>query len=287
MNNPSIFHKLLTIDRNMEWWEGIILGLVQGLTEFLPVSSSGHLVISEELLGTSGDYGGTTFEVFVHFGTVMSIVVVYFQYLSRVIREGIIGAIKPAGWKENYRNMEGFRMAVHILLTMLPTGIVYILFKDFIEEAFTSARFASGMLLVTGVLLFLTMIRRSDSGSMNWWKALLVGTAQSMAMMPGISRSGSTIATALYLGTKREEATRFSFLMSVPVIVAATLIGLIEIVKDEIAIDWIPLLLGMLTAFISGIIAIKTVMVVVQKGRLHFFAIYCFLVGVLGLLFFK
>lgn len=271
----------------MNWWEGILLGLIQGLTEFLPVSSSGHLVIGEELLGIEDEYGGTTFEVFVHFGTVMSIAVIFFPYLRKMFFEGFEAIARPKQWKESYENKDGFRMAVNIALTMIPTGIVYILFKGYIEEAFNSARFACSMLLVTGVLLLLTMIRGNQSGRITWWKSLAIGTAQSFAMMPGISRSGSTIAIALYLGTKREEATRFSFLMSVPVIVAATALDLIDVIRGDETINWTPLLLGMLTAFVSGIIAIKTMMVIVQKERLHWFAFYCLAVGILGLIFLK
>lgn len=271
----------------MNWWEGLILGLVQGLTEFLPVSSSGHLVIGERLLGVSKDFGGTTFEVFVHFGTVMSIAVVYFESLRKVIGEGIVGMAQPMRWRKSWQEMEGFRMAVMILVSMIPTGLVYILAKDFIEEKFQSARFASGMLIITSVLLFLTLIRSRQSGEIKPWKAFLIGLAQSFAMMPGISRSGSTIAMALYLGTKREEAARFSFLMSVPVIVGATLLDLIDIIREGTSIDWLPLVLGMIAAFISGIFAIRTVMVLVQKGRLHWFAIYCLIAGIAGLIFFS
>ena len=269
----------------MNWWEGILLGLIQGLTEFLPVSSSGHLVIGEELLGIENEYGGTTFEVFVHFGTVLSITVIFFSYLRKMLIEGIASISKPKSWRENYEAKEGFRMSVHIALTMIPTGIIYILFKDVIEEAFTSARFACGMLLITGILLLFTMIRGSQSGRITWWKSLAIGTAQSFAMMPGISRSGSTIAMALYFGTKREEATRFSFLMSVPVIVAATALDLIDVIRGDEIMNWTPLLLGMLTAFVSGILAIKTMMVIVQKERLHWFAFYCLFVGIVGLIF--
>jgi undecaprenyl-diphosphatase len=271
----------------MNWWEGLILGLVQGLTEFLPVSSSGHLVIGKELLGLSKELGGTTFEVFVHFGTVMSICVVYHESLRKVILEGTAGILSPRSWKSSWAEKEGFRLAVLILISMIPTGLVYVLAKDFIEAQFQSARFASGMLMVTSVLLFMTLLGTRSAGQLAPWKAFLIGLAQSFAMLPGISRSGSTIAMALYLGTQRAEAARFSFLMSVPVIVGATLLDVIDIIREDTVIYWIPLLLGMAAAFVSGVFAIRTVMAFVQKGRLHWFAIYCLIVGICGVLVFS
>nr|MBI1231032.1 undecaprenyl-diphosphate phosphatase [Cytophagales bacterium] len=271
----------------MNWWEGIILGLIQGLTEFLPVSSSGHLVIGERLLGVSDEFGGTTFEVFVHFGTVMSISLVYFDILKRMVVEGVVGLVRPMRWKESWNQLEGFRLCGMILITMIPTGLVYLLAKDFIEMQFQSALFASGMLIVTSVLLLLTLMMGKVQSSLRPWKAFVIGVAQSFAMLPGISRSGSTIATALCLGVSREEATRFSFLMSVPVICGATLLDVIDLVQSRVTIDWIPLVLGMMTAFVSGIFAIRFVRIIVQKGRLYWFAMYCLIVGLIGLAYFS
>ena len=279
----------------MTWWEALILGLIQGVAEFLPISSSGHLVLGQYLLGfDAAQASDITFEVFVHFGTVLSIVTVYRQRIGLLLR-GAFDAFRPkavaeavqAGSIEEERagRVGSLRLALFILLSMVPTGLVYVFFGDRLEALFAYPKFVCGMLLVTGLLLLLARLRLHPKGVFSWAKVLLVGLAQGAAMTPGISRSGATICTAIYLDVDRKEAADFSFLMSLPVIVGATLLKTIELFETGAAIDWLPILIGTLVAYLSGIWAIKVVLAFVQRGDLIYFAIYCFIVGTLGLIF--
>lgn len=295
----------------MLWWQAVILGLLQGIAEFLPISSSGHLVLGQHLLGldTQGA-SDITFEVFVHFGTVLSIVTVYRQRIWTILtdlvqvlkRPSLIGPALKGGPIERMPDeplaeeigdetggakgaIPSTRLSLYILLTMIPTGIVYVLFKDTLEAAFSDPRLVCGMLLVTGTVLLLTRLRPNPGGHFTPLKTLLVGVAQSMALIPGISRSGSTICTAIYMNVDRKEAADFSFLMSLPVIVGATLLKTLELFETGITMGALPLILGTLVAFASGIWAIKVVIAFVQRGDLVWFAVYCYAVGVLGLIF--
>lgn len=288
----------------MTWWEAALLGLIQGLTEFLPVSSSGHLVLGSYFLDVRQP--GIAFEVFVHFGTVLSIVTVYRRRLLQIIRDGL-GALSNAGaWRAAFRpgrierqpgdeldyephasggSVPSLRLVVFILLSMIPTGLIYMFFGDALEALFEQPRFVCAMLLVTGLLLLLIRFRPSPDGRFSALKVLVVGTAQGAAMIPGISRSGATISTAIYQNVDRKEAADFSFLMSLPVIVGATLLQGLELLETGAAVVWLPMLLGTLAAYASGIWAIKLVLSFVQRGNLQYFAYYCFLIGGLGLLF--
>lgn len=270
----------------MEWWEAVILGLVQGLTEFLPVSSSGHLVLGKYLLGLDTDAAeNLTFDVFVHFGTVLSIITVYRGRVLNLIREPIAVALNPSSLSEKYRENQDFRFALFILITLIPTGIVYILFKDFLEARFGDPRFVCAMLLVTGVLLLLTLLRKNPNGRLNPGKAFLIGVAQSAAMIPGISRSGATICTALYQNVSPERAANFSFLMLLPVVLGATLLKSIDMWQVGFEMGALPLIVGTLVAYVSGVAAIYIMIDFVKKGRLQYFAYYVFAVGILGLIF--
>jgi undecaprenyl-diphosphatase len=191
----------------------------------------------------------------------------------------------PMNVRTQYGESKDFRIVVYILLSIIPTGIVYVMFKDQLEAAFSDPRLVSAMLLVTGTLLLLTMLRRHPSGEMSVWRSLLAGLAQAAAMIPGISRSGSTICTAIYTNVNREEAADFSFLMVLPVIIGATLLKAIEMFEVESAVGFLPLAIGTLIAWISGIWAIKVVIQFVKSGKLQVFTIYCFLVGIAGLIF--
>lgn len=270
----------------MSWWEAALLGLVQGLTEFLPVSSSGHLVLGKYVLGieTSGA-DNVTFEVFVHFGTVLSILTVYWKDVWALIRETFASLFDPARIGDHYRTNEDFRTALFILITMIPTGITYIFFKDWLEAAFQDPRFAAGMLLVTGVLLLLTLLRKNPDGPLTPVKAFVIGLAQSAAMIPGISRSGATICTALYQNVQPEKAANFSFLMLLPVVLGATLLKTLDLLEIGFTMGWLPLIVGTLVAYVSGVAAIKIMLDFVRRGNISYFAYYCFLIGIIGLIF--
>ncbi len=267
----------------MELWEAALLGLIQGLTEFLPISSSGHLVLAQFLLGVEGGEN-VTFEVFVHFGTALSIITVYRKRLALIIREVIAALGSPTTLAARYNDTEPLRTAVNILITLVPTGLVYLTLKDFLEARFGDPLFVCAMLIVTGILLLLTMLRKSPSGDIRLPKAFLIGCAQAAAMLPGISRSGATICTAIYANTDPEKAANFSFLMLLPVVLLATVIKSLDMVSAGAAGgSWIVLAVGTLVAYISGIAAIKALIGVVRRGRLAWFALYCFAVGGFGI----
>lgn len=267
----------------MSWWEAALLGLVQGLTEFLPVSSSGHLVLGKFLLGIDvAEADNVTFEVFVHFGTVLSILTIYWRRVLELITATLGAVTRPA---VQYRESEDFRIALYILLTLIPTGLVYVLFKDQLEAYFEAPRVVCAMLLVTGTLLLLTRLRKHPDGPLTPGKALLIGVAQSAAMMPGISRSGSTICTALYMNVTPERAANFSFLMLLPVVLGATLLKSFEIAEAGISMGFLPLVVGTVVAYVSGVWAIKVMLDFVRRGDLWIFAVYCFAIGTLGLVF--
>jgi undecaprenyl-diphosphatase len=267
----------------MTWWEALLLGLVQGLTEFIPVSSSGHLVLGQHLLGLGADQADVTFEVFVHFGTVLSILTVYWEDVADLLGETWAAIAAPADIPARYADNDTFRLGVFILITLVPTGLVYVFFEAQLEQAFGSPRFTCAMLLVTGVLLLLTLIRPQPEGDLGPLKAFVVGLGQSAAMIPGISRSGATICTALYQNVRPERAANFSFLMLLPVVLGATLLKSLELAEQGLGASWLPLLIGTVVAYGSGIAAIYVVLDFVRRGNLQYFAYYCFVVGGLGL----
>ena len=287
----------------MSWWQAAVLGLVQGLAEFLPISSSGHLVLGEHLLGLDTEGASdVTFEVFVHFGTTLSILTVYWSRIVRIVRDAVASLLKPSSWRtaiapgpiERTRGddvevsaspIPSVRIALYILITMVPTGIAYVLFKDPLEALFSEPRFVCGALLVTGTLLLLTRLRPDPDGVLSPLKSILVGIAQAAALIPGISRSGSTICTAIYLNVDRKQAADFSFLMLLPVVLGATLLKTLEMGETGMTVAALPLVVGTVVAYASGIVAIRAVQVLVQRHSLQYFAYYCYAVGLAGLVF--
>lgn len=279
----------------MTWWEALVLGLVQGIAEFLPISSSAHLVLGQYLLGVQAP--GLTFEVLTHFGTTLAILTVYRERVWAVVRDGLAAARHPALWRAALRPgpierpegaggaaAEPLRLVLLVLLATVPTGLAYVLLRDRLEAAFADPRLACAMLLVTGTLLLLLRLQRHPDGHLSVAKALVVGAAQGAALVPGISRSGATICAAIYQNVDRKEAADFSFLLLLPVILGATTLEALDLFETREAVDWGPLLLGTIVAYGSGVWAIRVVLDFVRRGNLFYFAFYCYALGALGLL---
>ncbi len=257
----------------MNWFEALILGLLQGLTEFLPVSSSGHLELGKVLLGIDAEHS-LMFTVVVHGATVLSTIVVFYKDILK-----LISGLFAFKWNEETRYI------FKIFFSMIPVAIVGVFFKDEVESFFTgNTAFVGAMLLVTASLLAFTYFKKSNTRKITFIDSLIIGVAQAFAVLPGISRSGSTIATGLLLGNKRENVARFSFLMVLIPIIGANLKDLAsgEMTSNQ-SIGAVPLLVGFLTAFISGLLACKWMIGIVKKGKLIYFAIYCLIIGLLAI----
>ncbi|MBO4801267.1 MAG: undecaprenyl-diphosphate phosphatase [Bacteroidaceae bacterium] len=262
----------------MDTIEALLMGLLQGLTEYLPVSSSGHLAIAAALFGVDGE-SNLAFTIAVHVATVLSTLVILWQEIAWLLQ----GLFRWDG-KINAEQ----RYALAILVSMIPVGIVGVFFKDYVEEIFGAGLLVVGCcLLVTAALLIFSYYarpRRKEEVSLK--DAFIIGLAQAVAVLPGISRSGSTIATGLLLGNKKEKLAQFSFLMVIPPILGEALLDVMKIMKggaDAVTtgIGTVPLIAGFLAAFISGCLACKWMIGIVRKGKLIYFGIYCAIVGTL------
>lgn len=256
----------------MEWFEALILGLIQGLTEYLPVSSSGHLAIGQALFGLQGE-DNLTFTVAVHVATVLSTLVILWKEIDWIFR----GLFK-------FEMNSETRYVINILISMIPIGIVGVFFKDYVEEIFGSGLLIVGCcLLLTALLLtfsYYAKPRQKENISMK--DAFIIGLAQACAVLPGLSRSGSTIATGLLLGDNKAKLAQFSFLMVIPPILGEALLDVMKMMKGEAVIGNIPamsLIVGFVAAFVSGCFACKWMINIVKKGKLIYFAIYCAIVG--------
>lgn len=270
----------------MEFIDSFLLGLIQGLTEFLPISSSGHLVLGEALLGDTVDKS-ITFEVVVHFGTLCSIVIYYRQKLADMLTSLWQLVKSPLQLKKHYKRDDNVKLSGFILLSMIPAVIVGFTLKEQIENIFLNPFTVSIMLLVTGCILFATKYRHGFPNSLGGKSAFGIGVAQAFAILPGISRSGSTISLGLYLGIKREEVANFSFLMVIPVIAGAMLFEVKDMIELGIPVnDAVGLVIGFLTAFISGYFALKYLIIMLQQKGIYPFAWYCWAVGIAGLVYF-
>lgn len=260
--------------------ESTVLGLIQGLTEFLPISSSGHLVIFERLFHIEAD--DLVFEVFVHFGTLVA-VLLYFRERLFAVSGSVIRSFSSAGKLE--RDKDNLRLFWYLVLGTIPAGLIGLLFNDFIELAFASPRWASGMLLVTAAILLSTRWAMREDRKLNTGRTIIIGFAQALAIMPGISRSGSTISAGMALGMKKTEAAEFSFLLSIPAIAGATIMQIPQFVGDITNADLvINYFVGAMAAAIVGYISIAFLMKIVKKGKFFYFGLYCIVVGILGIL---
>lgn len=256
-----------------EYLHAAILGIVQGIAEFLPISSSGHLVIAGELLqryaGTEMPAESTTMSIALHFGTLLSILVVYRHDLKSVLRDR--------------------RLLILIVVATIPVGIAGLLLEDYVERIFSTPLIAGEALIGTAVLLLTgrqLQQRRPSASELTVFSAGFIGVFQAIAIIPGISRSGSTIAAGLACGLPREQAARFSFLIAIPAIGGASVVKAKDLVTGEAVMEsgYLPLLLGMLTAFVVGVAALSWLLKIVTADRLHWFAAYCLAAGMATIL---
>ena len=255
----------------------MILGLIQGLTEYLPVSSSGHLAIGSYLFGIEGEEN-LAFTVAVHVATVLSTFVILWSEIDWIFR----GLFK-------FKLNDETKYFLNIVVSMIPIGIVGVFFKDYVEEVFGSGLLIVGcMLLLTAALLaFSYYAKPRIKETISWKDALVIGLAQAAAVMPGLSRSGSTIATGLLLGNKKEMMAKFSFLMVIPPILGEALLDTMKALKGANPfgdISTLALAVGFIAAFVSGCLACKWMINIVKKGKLIYFGIYCAIVGVVTII---
>lgn len=282
----------------MDYVQALILGLVQGLTEYLPVSSSGHLEIGHRLLGVTD--GGLTFDIVVHVATVCSTLVVLWKEVAWIFK-GLFTPLKPKGTPPVDDPLSRFsdsqKYCAKILVSMIPIGFVGLVMKDWVEAAFNGTHVVPVCLMVTAVLLTLSFyIRPREKKDISLIDAFIIGLAQACAVLPGLSRSGSTIATGLLLGVKKADLAQFSFLMVIPPILGEALLDFKHIFAPSAeylaehgmaeAIDPSVLLVGFLAAFVSGCLACKVMIALVKKCQLIWFAIYCAVVSILAFILF-
>ena len=258
----------------MSWLEALILGLVQGLTEFLPVSSSGHLELGKYLLGINAEKS-LIFTIVVHGATVLSTIVIFWKDLWILIK----------GLFQFKRNDETLYI-LKLIVSMIPVLIVGLFFIDEVEQFFTgNIVFVGSMLLITSALLASTMLVKSNLRNIRFIDALIIGVAQAFAVLPGISRSGATISTGLIIGNKKELITKFSFLMVLVPIIGANAKSIHDgDISTGTGIGVLPLVVGFLAAFLSGLFACKWMIKIVNKGKLIYFAIYTFIIGTIAII---
>ena len=254
--------------------QAILLGILQGFTEFLPVSSSGHLKLAEHFFHIKG--GGTYFDVLLHVATLLAVLI----YLWRDVADVLIGFTYPFVKQDPFRakkKKKGLYLAWYIILASIPAGILGVLFGDYLENLANSPVFVGANLIFTGlILLTIPLIKRKNYVQLNWKNSFLVGVAQTLGILRGISRSGMTITAGLHLGLEPGEAGRFSFLIFIPAVTGAFLL---ELLKTHTTVAPIPAIAGFIAAFVSGLLALKLIFSLLSSGKLYWFGPYCIIVG--------
>lgn len=253
--------------------EAIIIGLVQGLTEFLPVSSSGHIELAKAILQTDIEEGSMLMTVVLHFATALSTVVIFRKDLVEILK-GLL----------QFKNNDAFQFSLKIMVSMIPAAFVGVVFNDVIEAFFDGNILLVGaMLMVTAVLLFFADKAKNTTKDVSLLSAIVIGISQAIAILPGVSRSGATISTSVLLGVDRTKAARFSFLMVVPLIFGKMAKDVLSDEFSAASIDAMPLIIGFVAAFVSGLLACQWMIKLVKNSKLTYFAIYCLVVGVIAL----
>jgi undecaprenyl-diphosphatase len=270
------------------YYQSLLLGVIQGITEFLPVSSSGHLVLSQHILGIGQNM--LTFDIFVHFGTLLAVLHVFRESIIKLfssfiadLRSLMFDHIPPV---RVYRDSPEFRTVTALAVGTIPAVFVGFFLKDAVESLFSSPVLVLASLVFTGLVLLATFLIKENPGHVGPAKGLIIGIAQAVAIIPGISRSGMTISAALFLRVKRSEAGEFSFLLAVPVISGATVLAVKDVVDTGIvSFHWGPVILGTLAAFLSGYVSLIVLLNIIRRGSVGYFGFYCLAVALAGFLF--
>jgi undecaprenyl-diphosphatase len=270
----------------MTIFEAILLGVLQGLTEFLPVSSSGHLVLMQHFLGLKEPQ--VFFDVMLHVGTLGAVVIVYYRSIWDLARTGLATTTNAGFYRQPIHTVNSspeLKLIWFILLGSIPTGVIAILFKDQLESIFARPMIVAVMLIVTGLILQLPRLKRhaETDSLLKAWHTPLIGVAQGCAITPGISRSGATISLALLLGISPQTAARYSFLLSIPAILGAVALKLRDVTDKgvtEIAIAPHVIAIGMLASLVVGYIALRVLLATLNRGKFSLFSYYCFAVGI-------
>ncbi len=257
----------------MNWFESVVLGLIQGLTEFLPVSSSGHLELGKYLFGINPE-ANFYFSIAVHGATVLSTIFVLLKEIAELFK-GVF----------RFRWNDETSYVLKLFISMIPAGIAGFFLKDIAEEFFTGNMIALGFqFIITSILLFMTLVFKPKEKPISYWDSFIIGLAQAVAILPAISRSGATIATGIMLGNKKSEIAKFSFLMVLIPVIGA---NLVEMKSGNISTEgtsFTIIMVGFLTAFISGYFACKWMISLVKKGNLAWFGVYCVFIGIISIL---
>lgn len=258
----------------MEFLEAIILGIIQGLTEFLPVSSSGHIELAKAMFGTQ-ENDSMTMTVVLHFATALSTCFIFRKDLIDIFK----GLLK-------FKNNTEFQFSVKIILSMIPAAVVGVLYDDIIETFFAGKILLVAIFLIlTGLLLFVADKAKTTAKNVSFTQSIIIGISQAIAILPGISRSGATISTSVLLGIDREKAARFSFLMVIPLI-----FGKIakDVLSDKFNLESSELMflaVGFIFAFFTGLVACKLMIKIVKNSKLFYFSFYCFIVGAIAIIY--
>ncbi len=264
--------------------DAVILGLVQGLTEFLPVSSSGHLVLGKAVLGIVEP--GVVFEVFVHFGSLLAVLLVFRHDIAMLLR-ALVDLFRAPFHSSGRQALHspGVQLLGYLVAASIPAAVIGLAFDDKIEAAFSDPARVCWMLIVTAAILALTAIKRPAGQPLNLRNTLLIGLAQSLAILPGISRSGSTISVGLLQKIDGTTAARFSFLLAVPAILGATLLKALQVISAGLNSQQLSILaVGTAISFAASLFAILVLLRIIQRGKLYIFAPYCLLLGIVGLI---
>ena len=261
----------------MELLEAIILGIIQGLTEFIPVSSSGHIELVKAMFDRE-DPLSDEMTIVLHFATALSTCVIFRKDILEIF-QGLF----------QFKNNDQFKFSIKIILSMIPAAIVGLSFENEIKSLFNSNVLLVGlMLIVTGLLLLVADKATATKKKVSFGQAIIIGIAQAIAILPGISRSGATISTSVLLGIDREKAARFSFLMVVPLIFGKIAKDLLDLIKEPAVTDnvsYLPYVLGFAFAFVTGLIACTWMIKLVKSSKLYYFSIYCFIVGIAAIIY--